>query len=54
VGWVEHGQPPTRLIASQYSVDGQLLRTRPMCPYPQVARWTGEGSMNDETNFVCA
>jgi hypothetical protein len=27
--------------------------TRPLCPYPEVARWKGTGSTNDANNFVC-
>ena len=29
-------------------------RTRLLCPYPQVARYTGTGSADDAANFVCA
>ena len=28
-------------------------RTRPLCPYPQVARYTGTGSTDDAANFTC-
>jgi feruloyl esterase len=28
-------------------------RTRPLCPYPQHAVYTGSGSTDDEKNFVC-
>jgi len=27
--------------------------SRPLCPYPQVARYTGAGSSDDAANFVC-
>jgi hypothetical protein len=30
-----------------------VLRTRPLCPYPQVARYTGSGSTDDAANFRC-
>jgi feruloyl esterase len=30
-----------------------VVRTRPLCAYPKVARWTGEGSMDDAANFIC-
>jgi len=33
--------------------DGKLVRTRPLCPYPQVARYSGSGSSDDAANFVC-
>jgi feruloyl esterase len=33
--------------------DGQVDRTRPLCPYPQVAQYKGTGSTDDAANFVC-
>ena len=51
--WVEHGEAPERIVASRVS-DGVVDRTRPLCPYPQVAKWTGTGSTDDAANFVCA
>jgi len=50
--WVEHGVAPDRLIASRI-VGGATDRTRPLCPYPQVARWKGTGSTDVAANFVC-
>ncbi|MEO2198253.1 MAG: tannase/feruloyl esterase family alpha/beta hydrolase [bacterium] len=50
--WVESGAAPDRLIASKV-VDGVVERTRPLCPYPRVARYTGEGSTDDAENFRC-
>jgi len=28
-------------------------RTRPLCPYPKEAIYTGRGSMDDAANFTC-
>jgi feruloyl esterase len=50
--WREQGQAPERLEAS-HSADGKVDRTRPLCAYPQVARYTGTGSIDDAANFVC-
>jgi feruloyl esterase len=50
--WVENGKAPDRIIAS-HSTDGKVDRTRPLCPYPQVARYSGNGSIDDAANFVC-
>src|SRR5262249_9515652 len=36
--WVEHGTAPTKMIASHQTL-GAVDRTRPLCAYPQVARW---------------
>ena len=33
--------------------DGAVDRTRPLCPYPQVASYTGTASTDDAANFVC-
>jgi feruloyl esterase len=50
--WVEHGKAPERIIAS-HSTAGKVDRTRPLCPYPQQAQYTGSGSIDDAQNFVC-
>jgi feruloyl esterase len=50
--WVEHGRAPDRIVASR-SANGTLERTRPLCPFPQTAAYTGAGSINDAANFVC-
>jgi len=50
--WVEQKQAPDRIVASR-NVDGAAVRTRPLCPYPQVASHKGSGSVDDEANFVC-
>jgi len=50
--WVEEGAAPDRIVASRVEGD-DVVRTRPLCPYPQVARYSGSGSTDDETNFVC-
>jgi feruloyl esterase len=51
--WVENGEPPERIVASQFGEDGNLVRTRPLCPYPKVASWNGEGSAERAENFSC-
>ena len=51
--WVEQGRKPTRIIASK-SEDGKIVRTRPLCPFGQVAKWNGTGSTDDAASFACA
>lgn len=55
--WVEQGVAPVEIIATKYKTDGDhtsgVLRTRPLCPYPEVARWKGSGSADDAANFIC-
>ena len=50
--WVEAGVAPNRIVASSV-VKGATVRTRPLCAYPQVARWTGSGSTDEASNFSC-
>jgi feruloyl esterase len=53
IPWVEHGKAPEAIVASHVGEGGKVLRTRPLCPYPQVARYRGQGSMDDAANFRC-
>ncbi len=50
--WVEEGVAPARITAS-HATNGTVDRTRPLCPYPQVAAYQGKGSSDDAGNFVC-
>lgn len=50
--WVEKGKAPESIIASRYAGD-KVNRTRPLCPYPEVAVYKGSGSTDDAANFVC-
>ena len=56
--WVEKGVAPEQMIATKYKVGmnpaSGVARTRPLCAYPKVARWTGQGSTDDAANFTCA
>ena len=52
IDWVEKRKAPDQLIASKVS-NGQVVRTRPLCPYPQVARYKGQGSIDDAASFSC-
>lgn len=52
--WVEHGAPPERIVASHAGKDGKTVdRTRPLCRYPQVARYKGTGSSDEAASFTC-
>ncbi len=54
--WVEKGVAPGTIIASKYAgQDKQHPKmTRPLCAYPQTAKYKGSGDTNDAGNFVCA
>jgi feruloyl esterase len=53
VEWVEKGVAPQSLAGSRL-VDGKVVRTRPLCPYPQVAQYKGTGNIDEAANFSCA
>ena len=53
VDWVEKGKAPERIVAKKMAADGSVTRSRPLCPYPQHAVYSGTGSTDDEKNFVC-
>ena len=52
IGWVENGTAPQALVASRVE-QGYVVRTRPLCPFPQSARYRGEGSTDNARNFSC-
>jgi feruloyl esterase len=51
--WVEHHVAPGKIIARRQTKGNVTDMTRPLCPYPQVAKWKGTGSTNEASNFVC-
>jgi feruloyl esterase len=50
--WVDKGAAPDKIIAS-HATAGKVDRTRPLCPYPQVAQYKGSGSIDEAANFSC-
>jgi feruloyl esterase len=50
--WVDTDVAPERIIISGTTENGGT-RTRPLCPHPQVATFTGTGSIDDAANFSC-
>jgi feruloyl esterase len=53
IDWVERGKAPDSILASRI-VAGKVIRTRPLCPYPRVAKYKGSGNIDEASNFVCA
>ena len=51
--WVEKGEAPDMLVAASPADASGNVRTRPLCAYPKVAKWTGKGSTETAQNFVC-
>ncbi len=52
IRWVEEGKAPDKLIGSRVE-NGKVVRTRPICVYPRVARYSGKGDINEAANFSC-
>jgi feruloyl esterase len=50
--WREDGVAPDRITASRVR-EGRVDMTRPLCPYPAVATWNGEGNPNEATSYRC-
>ena len=50
--WVEQGKAPTRIVAS-HRTNGDVDKTRPLCPFGQVAKYNGSGDSKDAANFSC-
>ncbi len=51
--WVENGVTPERIIASRGGANGVPEWTRPLCAYPEVARWDEEGDPNQGESWAC-
>jgi hypothetical protein len=52
IRWVEEGQAPDKLLAERRDSKGKVTQTRPLFPWPQVAKYKGSGSTDDAANFV--
>jgi len=50
--WMKTGSAPKQIVAS-HATGGVVDRTRPLCPFGQVARWKGTGSTDEAANFAC-
>jgi hypothetical protein len=54
--WVEDSVPPAKIVATKYQDDDPrkgIAMQRPWCPYPAVARYSGQGPRNEAGNFQC-
>jgi len=54
--WTEGGAAPAEIVATKYAGEGsnEVKMTRPLCPYPQVAKYKGSGDTDKAESFVCA
>ena len=65
VAWVEKGQAPESVVAQARGIGNAVganpdvpsswspSRTRPLCPYPKVARYNGSGDVESAASFSC-
>ncbi|QIL91267.1 tannase/feruloyl esterase family alpha/beta hydrolase [Microbulbifer sp. SH-1] len=54
--WVEEGTPPDQIVVSKFSdsdPEGKPVITRPICPWPKIAKYKGHGDSAVDTSFVC-
>jgi feruloyl esterase len=52
--WVEDGKAPVTLTAVRRDQTGAVVRSRPLCQYPLVAKYQRTGSTDDAANFICS
>jgi feruloyl esterase len=55
--WVEQGKAPDQLSAVKLAEGGQsqvVTATRPVCAWPEAARWNGTGKPTEFSSFFCA
>jgi hypothetical protein len=53
IDWVENGKAPETLLAVRRDQSGAVVRSRPLCQYPQVARYKGTGNPDEASSFEC-
>jgi feruloyl esterase len=50
--WVEKGEAPTTILGRRVD-QGKVMRTRPLCVYPETAKYKGSGSIDEAASFTC-
>jgi feruloyl esterase len=53
IQWVEKGRAPQAIIAARM-LDNEVVQTKPLCPYPMVAKYAGSGDAANAANFRCS
>ena len=55
--WVAKKEPPERITATKYGngqVSGTVVRTMPLCKFPEMPRYRGSGDVKQAENWVCS
>lgn len=56
MAWVEEGKAPEQIIGTKYadeSLHTTVLKQRPLCMYPKLAKYTGSGDVNEASSWTC-
>ncbi|KAK5712338.1 hypothetical protein LTR15_011918 [Elasticomyces elasticus] len=56
MAWVENGTAPDEIVATKWKNDtltDEVVRQRPLCPWPKQARYAGSGSADDAAHWAC-
>jgi feruloyl esterase len=51
--WVVSGAAPAEIVASKIGQQGTVLAARPLCAYPKIAQYKGQGNPNSAASFAC-
>ena len=51
--WFKGRKAPDRIVITSRLKEDKAVRTRPLCPYPQIVTYKGSGSTDDAANFTC-
>jgi feruloyl esterase len=51
--WVEEGVAPQSIVMTKTDKDDRVEWSRPVCVYPQAARYKGSGDMRDAASWSC-
>lgn len=57
MNWAENGTAPDAIVATKFEDDNVskgVLRQRPICPYPQQAKFNGSGDPDVAESWTCA
>ena len=52
--WAEQGTAPDTIIATKFGSAKKVEMTRPLCPYPRIAKYDGHGTPTDSASFTCS
>ncbi|KAK4495008.1 hypothetical protein PRZ48_013335 [Zasmidium cellare] len=55
--WTEEGRAPEHIVATKWGNDAlldEVMRQRPLCPYPERARYSGDGDPDSATSWKCS